>query len=87
MRLYLAGRPALMRGFDAWMQADLFGRALAMNSNTALIGAPNRDYFYSGINCGAAFFTDLGFVNVRFESREYEVCSRPTLACSPQCTR
>ena len=57
----------------AGAQADLFGRCIAMNANTALIGAPNRDWFYSGINGGAAFFEDLGFLNVRFSAREYEV--------------
>jgi hypothetical protein len=37
------------------------------------VGAPNRDTHYSGVNGGAAFFSDLGYLNVRFSAREYEV--------------
>ena len=50
-----------------------------MNSNTALIGAPNRDHYYSGVNGGGAFFFDLGYLNVRFSAREYVGCRALTV--------
>jgi hypothetical protein len=72
-------------------QADLFGYSVAMYDNVALLGAPNRDTYYSGVNGGAAFMFDLGFLNVRFSSREYEVMESDgkldfTLRlCQPSC--
>jgi hypothetical protein len=72
-------------------QADLFGSSLAVSGNTVLIGAPNRDWFYSGINGGAAFFVDLSYLNVRFSSREYTVSEDAEWMtvtiqhCVPQC--
>ena len=62
-----------------------------MWDNTAIIGAPNRDTYYSGVNGGAAYFFDLGFLNVRFDSREYEVLESDGKVtfnlqhCSPVC--
>jgi FG-GAP repeat len=72
-------------------QADLFGSSLMVSGNTALIGAPNRDWFYSGINGGAAFFMDLSYLNVRFSAREYTVSEGAEFMtvridhCIPQC--
>lgn len=56
-----------------YQQADLFGSSASLSGNTVLFGAPNRDWFYSGVNAGAALFYHLGYLNVRFSSADYSV--------------
>ncbi|KAA0158101.1 hypothetical protein FNF28_06401 [Cafeteria roenbergensis] len=51
----------------AHQRVDQFGWAVAVDGNTAVVGAPNRDQHNSGVNAGAAVAFDLGLLNVRIE--------------------
>lgn len=48
-------------------RTDLFGRALAVSGNTAIVGATNRDRADSGVNGGAALLFDLAILNLRID--------------------
>ena len=50
---------------------DLFGSALGISGQYAVVGAPNRDSVVSGMNAGSAIVYNLGFLNVKFEHSEY----------------
>jgi len=52
---------------------DLFGAAVALDGEVAMVGAPNRDSFVSYANGGAAFVYDLDFCRVAFDEDPYFV--------------
>ena len=52
-------------------QQDIFGHAIALQGDRALIGAPNRNLL--NINSGAAIAYDLSYSNVKFTNAKYNV--------------
>ena len=64
--------------FPAVPQAqDLFGGAIALDANIALVGAPNRQLL--NVNSGAAIVYDLSFSNFHFDETSYNVTEGETL--------
>jgi hypothetical protein len=53
--------------------SEVFGWAAAVDYETAVVGAPNRDTFVSNVNGGGAFTFDLGFLNLAFSQQAYNV--------------
>ncbi|CAM9829761.1 unnamed protein product [Heterosigma akashiwo] len=59
--------PALLQ------RQDLFGSSLAIHDQHAMVGAPNRDIFASGLNSGAVLAFKLDFMHLYFDQSNYTV--------------
>lgn len=77
---------------EVQQDGDLYGESISMRGRYAVVGTPNRDKLdLSGINGGAAYVFDLGFVNTAFESSNFNVSeavggtSLTITRCSPTC--
>lgn len=60
----------------------MFGKAVAIDDQTALVGAYNRDTYVTGTNGGSGFSFDLKFLNVAFSASTYTVTEGLNLAIS-----
>ena len=52
---------------------DLFGAALALHGDLAVVGAYNRDTYVSGVNAGSVMAYNLNFLTCYFDTPTYEV--------------
>ena len=59
---------------------SMFGMATALDAETAVVGAFNRDTYVTGTNSGSAFVFNLNFLDLAFSASTYAVTEGSSLA-------